>query len=112
MKLKVYGAGNEGDFTFVIFGKDADFFKSFSDLTKKTFGHTCYSHEIEKEARAGKVRVKKVSDYTDRHEVCSEKDIRFDLFFGAKRVFVLLHGNKKSKERFMALLPKTAKMKS
>jgi hypothetical protein len=110
MKLKVFGAGNEKDYTFVIFSKDPDFFKSFGDLTKKAFGHTCYSHEIEKEAGAAKMKVKKVSDYTDRHEACYDEShsIRFDLFFGCKRVFVMIHGSKKSKDRFSGVLAKSA----
>ncbi len=110
MKLKVFGEGNEKDFSFIIFSKDPDFFKSFGDLTKKAFGHTCYSHEIEKTAGAAKLKVKKVSDYTDRHEACYDEShsIRFDLFFGAKRVFVMVHGTKKSKSRFLDVLRKSA----
>lgn len=106
MALKALGVGNEGDFTYAIFRKDAAFFKSFSDLTKKAFGYSCYAHEIEKTAKAGGMRPKKIEDYADRHEMCQEDSlkVRFDLFFGGERVFVVLHGSKKSRDRFMDAL--------
>ena len=111
MKLKVFGAGNEKDYTFVIFAKDKDFFHSFSELTKKAFGHSCYSHEVEKEAAAGKMKPKSIADYVDRHEVCLDEGhgLRFDMFFGSKRVFVMIHGTKKAKESFMNTLKRSAK---
>jgi hypothetical protein len=111
MQLKVYGVGRENDFTFVIFGKDQDFFKSFSALTKKAFGHACYSHEVEKEAAAGKVKVKRVADYTDRHERCYDpmQKTTFDLFFGSKKVFVMVHAPAKARAKFMSALEKSAK---
>ncbi len=108
MKLKVFGVGNEKDYTFVIFSKDQDFFKSFGDLTKKAFGHTCYSHEIEKTAEAGKAKFKRVADYTDRHETCTDHGVTFDLFFGCKRVFVMIHAPKKARDKFMSTLEKSA----
>jgi hypothetical protein len=110
MKLKVFGVGNEKDYTFVIFAKDKDFFKAFSDVTKQAFGHSCYSHEIEKEAEAGKLKVKRISDYTDRHETCSDDShgAVFDLFFGNGRVFVVIHAPERATALFMAALEKSA----
>jgi hypothetical protein len=108
-KLKVFGLGNEKDYTFVIFSKDQDFFKSFGDLTKKAFGHVCYSHEIEKTAEAGRHMVKRVSDYADRHETCTDHGVVFDLFFGAKKVFVVIHAPAKARDMFMSALGKSVK---
>ena len=107
MKLRVFGVGNEKDYTFVIFSKGQGFFKSFADLTKKAFGHACYSHEIEKTAEAGGRRAKRVSDYSDRHETCTERGVAFDLFFGGKKVFVIIHAPKKMRDRFMSTLGKS-----
>ncbi len=104
MKLKVSGVGNEKDYTFVIFSKDQDFFKSFGELTKKAFGHACYGHEIEKTAAAGRSRIKRVADYTDRHETCTDGIVVFDLFFGSKKVFVVMHAPMKSRQKFMAAI--------
>lgn len=103
-KIRVYGIGNEGTFNYLIVGKDKDFFKWLSKLLYNSFGIYDVS-TVDYENKKGKwvTRKKRISDFTDLHETYEGN---VDVFYGKKKVFIVLNTTFSRRKKFMEELSK------
>jgi len=99
MKIKLYGIGNEKDYSFIIVEKNANFLRWLANFLDKGFD---YRGDVEtKETGVGvncEPQAKNIEEYVDKHETYKmyhnrNKDMRVDVFYGKDRVFITIYAN-------------------
>lgn len=108
MKTKIVGMGNEEDINFIIVYKNKYFFEWLAEFMLKSFGMSNYNVIGESECRRGDWidKKKQIKNFTDRHEIYKNKNARVDVFYGKRKVFIMINTPLKNKKKFGEVLGK------
>ena len=118
-KLKLRAIGNYGNFNFYIFDKKQDVAEVLSKIFKNVLGIFWRFNEEYKDKKE-KWRTKKINieKHKDFHEkVCSGKRNRIDIFYGDKKMFIVIYSNEELRLKFneelgkISFMPKPVKIK-
>ena len=115
-KSKIYGAGNEtikGEFniSYYILEKDEKFLDWLALLLKEVleieYPASAKFWILNNEDGSEELIPKDINKFFDYHERYSNKGERVDIFYGEKRVFVVLRKSREIREKFASFLLKT-----
>ena len=120
-KIKIYAIDNDGNFNYYIFDKKKEIHKILDKLFDKIFCIRWYLIE----GRFGdmdvreliKINIKKNKDFHQRLVNAKEKNSRIDIFYGDKRIFIIIHCSVELKDKFnkelfkIAIMPKPKKIR-
>jgi|TARA_Y100000310_G_C20134621_1_gene557418 hypothetical protein len=101
-KIKIYGAGNEGKFNYVIISRNKDFFSWLSKLLFKSFKiKDAEFYEFVNKKDEWITRKKQLKNFIDRHESYLPKGSRIDIFYGKEKIFLVLNTSLRERRKFM-----------
>ncbi len=106
-KIKILGMGNQGNFNYIIVKKEEFFFiwlkELFASLTKIVTDDVTINEFVDKNEKF--VRKKKnIKKFTDIHEYYNMGGIRFDIFYGSKKVFIAFNCSNNQRRKVMSKL--------
>jgi hypothetical protein len=92
-KMKLLGIGNDGNFNYYIFNKDKKTITLLGKIIKKFFDIQWESKEGYHNKKDEWILVpKKMSELKDNHQqVGSKGEVRVDVFYGDKKMFLIVH---------------------
>ncbi len=112
-KTTILGMGNENNLNYLIVKKEEDFFnwlkELFASIEKDMRGENVTIREFVDKNEKFISKKKKIKDFTDIHEYYNMGGIRFDIFYGSKKVFIIFNCSDNQRRRLMNKLEKISK---
>ena len=102
-KINLYGVGNEKNFNFYIFDKAQKIFEILRKEFKEIFNIEWPKYlEYHNEKDEPVQELRNIKNYRDMHEHLEKlktlnRKVRIDVFYGNKRMFVIVHCDEKEK---------------
>jgi len=106
-KIKLYGVGNDGEFNYYIFDKTKKIHKILDEIFRKSLGIE-WPLIKERYGNNDKLIIDKINieKYNDSHEKIGRlsnkrknPDNRVDIFYGDKKIFVVIHCSQKERKK-------------
>ena len=94
--MNLYGLGNLGNFNYYIFDKKQLVAKGLSEIFRRVFNITWDFVDFDGK-KEKKINIEK---YKDRHCTISSKNVRVDVFYGSKRMFITIFCSLKLRAKF------------
>ncbi|VVB84011.1 Uncharacterised protein [uncultured archaeon] len=85
VKLKLYGIGNEDNFSYYLFDKKQEIFDILIKLFLLEFDIYWLSHSSNENKRIN------IEKYTDVHKSYVSEKLRIDFFYGKERIYLTLN---------------------
>ena len=112
-KTTILGMGNQGNLNYLIVKKEEDFFnwlkELFSSIEKDTRGKDVTINEFIDKNEKFVGKKKNIKKFTDIHEYYNMGGIRFDIFYGSKKVFIAFNCSINQRKKLMDKLDKISK---
>ncbi len=102
-KLKIIGIVQRDEYAILILEKAPFFFEWLKKiLENEAIDLTTVDYE-ERISDTDKFvkRKKKLNEYTDKHDELESDDLRIDLFFGKRKIFITIHAKPKKKKQVL-----------
>ena len=108
-KIILHGLGNEGDFNFYIFDKKKELAKILSLMFGKIFNLSWDFYDLDNKKDKFKKNIEKLKD-THESLMSTGSKFRIDIFYGSKKMMVVIHCPPNLRIRFNEELFKFAQM--
>ncbi len=102
-KIILHSIGNEENINYYVFDKKQEVAQEISKIFYKIFNLSINLEEEYDEKKGEFVkRKRKISKYIDYHETLSRvgKNFRIDIFYGSKRMFVVINCSQQLRKEF------------
>ena len=112
-KTTILGMGNQGNLNYLIVKKEEDFFnwlkELFSSIEKDMRGKDVTISEFIDKNEKFVGKKKNIKKFIDIHEYYNMSGIRFDIFYGSKKVFIAFNCSINQRKKLMDKLDKISK---
>ena len=100
-KIKLYGVGNEEDFNYYEFDKMQRVAEKIATIVKKIFNINWEFYEGYENKKGDWINKKiNIEKFKDLHDNFGGKNSRIDIFYGDKKMFIIIHCSKKDRLKF------------
>ncbi len=109
-KIRLYAIGNDGRFNYYVFDKSNEVIEILSKFFSDIFGIYLNFYEEDTKGKIKEMNFNKLKDTHLGHKGVLSKNVRIDLFFGDKKMFISINCSPKLRSEFNKELEKVSKM--
>jgi hypothetical protein len=107
--IKLYSIGNEKNYNYYIFDKKNYVIEILEKILNRTTDLKLYLHEVDKNYNQRKINFEKTKEHHS-HIINLKNKTRLDIFYGTKKIFLILHCTLSTRKKFNEELEKISYM--
>ena len=111
-KVTLSAIGNSENFNYYIFKKNKTLLKKLDEIFQEINNSLIPGFSYTEKLKKNKEIIKKVNIFKikDCHKSYSKKNVKIDIFYGDKNIFLILHCGQKTRLKFNEAIKKIVKI--